>query len=537
MKLIHFTFHSGCDNEIKFVCKYLGHELSTIHVDDDTKTNDKYNVYHTKSNYYYNKYINQVKDYDGIITSDTSPLARPWLEFEWNKPVIIWICNRFDYNDRSFNIEKFPDVDYYDLYNKAYLRPNIKFVGYTVFELLYSRLRQCNLGELIIKPIGLRLNTKTVIPMNNQDKVFIPPYHNDIVTERNCKLVNINCYRGRYEHPTDLLSYKAIVHIPYAWSNLALFENLQLEIVYFIPDIDFFIEIVKEGIKTVENREFFWSPPFLLEYLKCSEWYCKENEECFVYFSSWNDLKQKIQTTDYEKKCNIIKNWNILHTTTMLNRWTDLFNSLNHKKHFMDSIDKVFYINLEKRSDRRLQIEKELSDYNIPKDKIERFNAITHTNGAVGCGRSHVEIYKIAKSRNYKNILIVEDDFKFIIDPENFKNQIETFFNKNIDFKIIMLSYNLFKSEDYDNQVGYVKDAQTTSGYIINHKYYDEFIDVIERAMNTFEQINIPYLYAIDGAYGWKQLQKEKFFYFKTRIGIQRESYSDIEGRITNYGV
>ena len=90
------------------------------------------------------------------------------------------------------------------------------------------------------------------------------------------------------------------------------------------------------------------------------------------------------------------------------------------------NISKIIYINLNKRTDRREQIEKELNDFNLP---FERFEAIeTHGFGTVGCGKSHLNVLKIARDRNYENILILEDDFTFLVSKEEFENQLTNFF-------------------------------------------------------------------------------------------------------------
>jgi glycosyl transferase family 25 len=69
-------------------------------------------------------------------------------------------------------------------------------------------------------------------------------------------------------------------------------------------------------------------------------------------------------------------------------------------------IDKIIYINLNKRVDRRADIENELNLFSL---RYERFSAIEHEDGAIGCALSHLEVLKIAKKNNYKNILILED--------------------------------------------------------------------------------------------------------------------------------
>jgi ribosomal-protein-serine acetyltransferase len=80
-------------------------------------------------------------------------------------------------------------------------------------------------------------------------------------------------------------------------------------------------------------------------------------------------------------------------------------------------IDKIIYINLSKRTDRREEIENELNNFNL---YYERFEAIpTPECGIYGCGLSHLSVLKLAKERNYKNILILEDDFQFLVQWEN----------------------------------------------------------------------------------------------------------------------
>lgn len=197
-----------------------------------------------------------------------------------------------------------------------------------------------------------------------------------------------------------------------------------------------------------------------------------------------------------------------------------------------ENINHIFYINLEKRTDRREQIEFELKNYGL---SFERFNAIYNPNNGIGCAYSHLEIIKIAKERGYKNIIIFEDDFKFEIPKIELENILTLFFNSKIDYDVCMLSYNLSSYEktkyDYLNRVKY---AQTASGYLINGLYYDKLIKLYEWSFNMLEKTGEHWNYANDVV--WKQLQEiDNWYCFTPRIGIQRESYSDLAGRVVNY--
>ena len=54
------------------------------------------------------------------------------------------------------------------------------------------------------------------------------------------------------------------------------------------------------------------------------------------------------------------------------------------------NIDKIFYINLDKREDRRSQIEEQLSHYDL--HHYERFSAIYKPLNGIGCAQSHLAV-------------------------------------------------------------------------------------------------------------------------------------------------
>lgn len=195
-------------------------------------------------------------------------------------------------------------------------------------------------------------------------------------------------------------------------------------------------------------------------------------------------------------------------------------------------IDKIIYINLDHRSDRRKEIESELNKFNL---KYERFPAISHTNGAIGCSKSHLAIIKYAKQNNYKNILVLEDDFEFIINKYTFYDEINKL--SQVNFDVCLLAYNTPNLYDCPYSFLYkIKDAQTASAYIVQSHYYDTLITVWENAIKLFEETNDDTKYTCDQS--WKPLQeKDNWYCFKTRIGKQRKSYSDIQKGIVNYNV
>jgi glycosyl transferase family 25 len=199
----------------------------------------------------------------------------------------------------------------------------------------------------------------------------------------------------------------------------------------------------------------------------------------------------------------------------------------------MDKISKIVYINLERRQDRKQEIEQELSTMGL---SGERFNAIDKDPGIIGCNMSHLKVLRDAETADLENLLVFEDDFQFLVDKPTFYKQIEDFFALNITWDIVLLSYNLNASEPYNDLIGRARDAQTTSGYLINKKCFKPLADCIETATEKLIITKQHWNYALDQA--WKVLQRTSdVFYFTTRIGKQRPSFSDNSKVFMDFGV
>jgi len=194
----------------------------------------------------------------------------------------------------------------------------------------------------------------------------------------------------------------------------------------------------------------------------------------------------------------------------------------------MENIDKIYYINLDKRIDRKELFEKEIENYELPLSKIERFPAIYNEIGMIGCNQSHLQLLKLAHENKYENVLIFEDDFEFLVSKDKFNNLLNNFFLKyKEDYDVCYLQYDLREYEDKDEIIGIAKKSHGAAGFLINKKIIPDYINILEKAtknlINTHEHWN----YQNDAC--WHSLQKtRKFYYFKERIGKQRASFSDL---------
>ncbi|MBY0109990.1 MAG: hypothetical protein K2X90_02660 [Candidatus Babeliaceae bacterium] len=308
-KILHLTFHKGCLNEFQRVAEIFDIELTSIMVPDmpskwldgQTTGNNIYNITHRYAQDAWDLHKVFFNQFDAIVTSDTGPLARIFLQNNCKKPLIIWVCNRFDYGDQASAQGKFPDKEYYELFKQATTNPLIKIISYTPFEYFYAGRKGIHIGTYTIKPCTLPAENlfESLVPrkINKASTFFIPPYHNDthfMDLSKKCSELGIENFRGRYNGPQDLKDFKGIIHIPYALSNLALFENIQYGLIYFIPS--------KKFVKKLAQKTNFWFQDWHMNSLDYSEWYLEENAPLFVYFESWQDLKNKVKTLDYEKK-------------------------------------------------------------------------------------------------------------------------------------------------------------------------------------------------------------------------------------------
>lgn len=195
-------------------------------------------------------------------------------------------------------------------------------------------------------------------------------------------------------------------------------------------------------------------------------------------------------------------------------------------------LNNIYYINLEHRKDRKEHVESELnkmgwSNYN-------RFNAIKHIDGRVGCSMSHLSILKLAKEQNLEYVVIIEDDILFTR-PDWFNNKLNELLNKNIEWDVLLLASNLLVVNKEEDFIYNVKRGATTTGYIVKNHYFDKLINNIQTGIdNLIKYPEKHNQYAIDT--NWFKLQeKDKWFIIIPRTITQKEDYSDIESMNVNY--
>ena len=198
----------------------------------------------------------------------------------------------------------------------------------------------------------------------------------------------------------------------------------------------------------------------------------------------------------------------------------------------VSDIQHAFYINLDSRPDRKQHVERQLGIIGI---NAQRFKAIKLQNGALGCSMSHLKLIETAKENNWPHILVVEDDILFT-NPSLFVQQFNLFLSTHKEFDVALISgNNVPPYREIDATCVQVTKCQTTTGYLVQNHYFDTLIQNYKMGIqNLMREPENHRIYAIDKF--WFNLQAIHKWYLIIPLTVtQREDYSDIEKRPTNY--
>jgi glycosyl transferase family 25 len=203
-----------------------------------------------------------------------------------------------------------------------------------------------------------------------------------------------------------------------------------------------------------------------------------------------------------------------------------------------DYFSEAYYINLDKRTDRRESFEKELSKYNL-NNFVQRFSAsmdATHTplddySRLRACSLSHYNLIKLAKEKNLKNILIFEDD-AFFYNSDTYRgidiveaalDDLQKFNDWHvfhlgglvIDSELKKVSKNLLKANS----------ILTTHAYAFNNTIYDFILNKFNPHLDS----------TLDG---WLSARNEIIKYIVYPVSVpQTEGYSDCDAHGKSMGI
>lgn len=339
-KILHLSFHLGCIKEVEDIARKLDLDVTPWYVFDRPLVEfegcnsglEVYNMLPDRAQRIWERHKDYFNTFDIIWITDTAPLSRIFLQNDWKKPLLIWICNRFDYCHYP---SEFPDPEYHELFRKATKQKNVFIIPYSPYEWYYAYTKKVFLNTFTIKPIGAveekerYAHTDKSVPLSVDKKntMLIYPRLNQrelSFVKSKCDELGIPYYSGQYNGSHDIKDFKGVIFFIYgAWLNIAMFENFQRGLVHFLPSIDF-MEQLNRSKAPVSGH------PYVLgsRLYELCEWYSSEHKDLIVYYDSWEDLKHKIETTDYDAMKKKILAFAHQHKEEMINRWRMVFEEI-----------------------------------------------------------------------------------------------------------------------------------------------------------------------------------------------------------------
>ena len=318
MRILHLSHHHGCLADFAEVGRRLGLDVESVTFDDG------YNIGPERATRAWQRWKDRLNGADVVLVSDTAPLARIVLQHldDFSGYLVVWVCNRFDYVDEQTNDCAFPDAGYYELFRKVRDDERVEIASYTPFEIVHARERGVDLGSEVIRPLGLRppmpLDSPVPASVRPEACVLVPPYLNDRMFDlpRRCENFGVRAYCGNYAGAGDAARFRAVVHVPYAWSTFAFFEHLQNGMAVFVPSLAFFRELAA-------TPGFFW-PNMHDDCLDLAEWFAPEHD-FLVRYDSWDDLGRRLQTTDLDAVRRATRSAALRHADATIRAWERLF--------------------------------------------------------------------------------------------------------------------------------------------------------------------------------------------------------------------
>jgi hypothetical protein len=304
LRVGHFSNHLGALRDQAWIFERLGMDVSDFFI-------RYYDVTAKFAGDYFREHMEVINAFDIVITSDTTPLSRIFLQnLSLLKPrLVIWVCNRLDYDVH--------DEAYISLTKEALARRDSKviYIPYTEYEKndALERLGVSLTACPTITPHGLQISDVTMteevgrhyslkvagtskakidlaqLKKEGKGAIFVTRYQNDQRHVGVPKLFDehqILYVSGSYSHPDQLRDYSAVVTFPDAMSKFLTFETIQYGVVVVLPSMSW-LE------KLVHTSKYFFNGDNMGNQPKRALWY--ENEwyrfpECRIYVSSVDEL-------------------------------------------------------------------------------------------------------------------------------------------------------------------------------------------------------------------------------------------------------
>lgn len=204
-------------------------------------------------------------------------------------------------------------------------------------------------------------------------------------------------------------------------------------------------------------------------------------------------------------------------------------------------LNNSYYINLEKRKERKEHVEKELKKIGV--NEPIRINAIEHNLGIIGCLKSHIKTLEnfLSDKSDDQYVAIFEDDVVFK-NPETTISCINEI-AKDDDWNVCLIGgMNDGEYSKYKNLPAIkVSRCMSCAAYIVKRSYIPTLVDFWEKFLKKAEELidkatGIVSLDLISFDVAWFELQQKDTFILLIPLCVtQLEIYSDNWRKVINW--
>jgi len=226
------------------------------------------------------------------------------------------------------------------------------------------------------------------------------------------------------------------------------------------------------------------------------------------------------------------------HSRKMYKNVQGLFDRPRHTVFEFDpcwAIDQIYILNLEERHDRFVETVLELARVRAPLHRIVHYKAKKEGRSPYyGATKNHVDAVEMFMNSGHKNCLVLEDDFCFTGRVADTKAALTKFWERAYDYDICFLSTSKSgRREIHDDLLLRTYQVCTTSsGYFLSKPRAADVFQLIKEGYEKMEQTGDTNTFCID-RYWHRLAAANRLFVFREKIGFQRATYSNIQGRVT----
>jgi glycosyl transferase family 25 len=227
------------------------------------------------------------------------------------------------------------------------------------------------------------------------------------------------------------------------------------------------------------------------------------------------------------------------HSRKILTNVQNLFGRVRHQTFEFDPVwepvDEIWIMGLEERHDRLVETCLELARLGAPMHRIKHYKAKKDGRSPYyGATKNHLDVVQAFQDGPARRALFLEDDFCFTSSVQDIKAELAKFWSRPYDFHIAFLAASKTGRREIEDDLllRTYQPCTTSSAYFLQKPRSQEVLAVIKDGYQKMEETGNTNTYCID-RYWAKLAPQHRMFIFRTKLGFQRATYSNIQGRVT----